>query len=126
MIDLIQIYQCFCDRTRLRILQLLTQGPLCVCHFQEILGEPQVKVSKHLGFLRTRGLVEAERLGTWIIYSLPAKRSAELERNLKCLQDCVSADPVFKRDLKRLVKFDVASCEPFVAAGTRTVSARKS
>ncbi len=50
--DLIQIYQCLCDPTRLRILHLLTQTPLCVCHFQEILGEPQVKVSKHLSYLR--------------------------------------------------------------------------
>ncbi len=33
--DLIQIYECFCDQTRLRILHLLCQGPLCVCDFQE-------------------------------------------------------------------------------------------
>ncbi|PYK63832.1 MAG: ArsR family transcriptional regulator, partial [Verrucomicrobia bacterium] len=46
--DLIQIYQCFCDRTRLRILHLLRRSPLCVCHFQDILDEPQVKISKHL------------------------------------------------------------------------------
>ena len=48
-IELIQIYQCLCDPTRLRILHLLTQTPLCVCHFQEIFNEPQVKISKHLG-----------------------------------------------------------------------------
>ena len=102
--DLIQIYQCFCDRTRLRILHLLTQTPLCVCHFQEILKEPQVKVSKHLGYLRERGLVVAEREQNWMIYSLPRKRDAELETNLKCLQDCVLTDPVFKRDLKSLAK----------------------
>jgi DNA-binding transcriptional ArsR family regulator len=48
--DLIQIYQCFCDRTRLRILHLLTKSSLCVCHFQDILGEPQVKISKHLAY----------------------------------------------------------------------------
>ena len=41
--DLVQIYHCFCDRTRLRILNLLCEGPLCVCHFQELLNEPQVK-----------------------------------------------------------------------------------
>jgi len=39
--SLIQIYQCLCDQTRLRILNLLGEGPLCVCHFQEILGEPR-------------------------------------------------------------------------------------
>jgi ArsR family transcriptional regulator len=55
--DLVQIYECLCDQTRLRILHLLSQTPLCVCHFQEILEEPQVKISKHLAYLRNRGLV---------------------------------------------------------------------
>ena len=100
--DLIQIYQCLCDRTRLRILHLLGQGPLCVCHFQEVLGEPQVKISKHLAYLRSRAMVETERNGNWIIYSLPTKRAAELEANLKCLQDCVQSEPEFRRDLEKL------------------------
>src|SRR5262245_22985440 len=83
--DLVQIYQCFCDRTRLRILHLLTKSPLCVCHFQDILDEPQVKISKHLAYLRKRGMVVAKRDRNWMIYSIPVKRSRELETNLKCL-----------------------------------------
>ena len=110
--DLIQIYQCFCDRTRLRILHLLAQTPLCVCHFQEILGEPQVKISKHLGYLREREMVVAERQQNWMIYSLPKKRAPELEANLKCLQDCAQSDPVFARDLKLLAKLRASCCEP--------------
>jgi ArsR family transcriptional regulator len=110
--DLVQIYQCFCDRTRLRLLHLLTQSPLCVCHFQEILAEPQVKISKHLAYLRERGLVEVEREGNWMIYSLPAKRPAELEKNLKCLQDCAQSDQVFGRDLKNLARLRKSCCEP--------------
>jgi ArsR family transcriptional regulator, arsenate/arsenite/antimonite-responsive transcriptional repressor len=110
--DLIQIYECFCDQTRLRILNLLAQSPLCVCHFQEILGEPQVKISKHLGYLREREMVVAEREQNWMIYSLPKKRAPELEANLKCLQDCVQSDPVFKRDLKALLKLRSTCCEP--------------
>src|SRR4029078_9756412 len=111
--DLIEIYQCFCDRTRLRILHLLTESPLCVCHFQDLLGEPQVKISKHLSYLRSRGMVTAEREQTWMIYSLPEKRRVpELDKNLKCLQDCVQTDPVFKRDLQKLQKLQQNCCEP--------------
>ena len=110
--ELIQIYHCFCDQTRLRILHLLAQTPLCVCHFQEILGEPQVKISKHLAYLRKRGMVVAEREQNWMIYSLPGKRAPELEANLKCLLDCVEGDPVFKRDLKALANFRASCCEP--------------
>ncbi len=109
---LLQIYQCFCDPTRLRILHLLTKTPLCVCHFQDTLGEPQVKISKHLAYLRARGLVATKRSGNWIIYSLPAKRPAELETNLKCLQDCVASDPVFRGDLQRLARVRSNCCEP--------------
>ncbi len=103
-VDLVKIYECLCDRTRLRLLNVLAQGPLCVCHFQEILREPQVKISKHLGYLRTRGLVAYERQGNWMVYELPAKPSRELRANLACLQDCARENPVFRRDLARLEK----------------------
>jgi ArsR family transcriptional regulator len=101
---LVQIYECLCDETRLRLLNVLAQGPLCVCHFQEILRAPQVRISKHLAYLRERRLVECERQGNWVIYELPAKPSRELRANLACLQDCVQEDPVFQRDLARLKK----------------------
>ncbi len=103
-VDLIRIYQCFCDATRLRIIHLLTRGPLCVCHFQEALDLPQTKVSQHLAYLRRHRLVECTRHGTWMIYSLPAAPSRELELNLKCLQDCAPGNPRFRTDLKRLDK----------------------
>ncbi len=102
--DLVRIYQCLCDRTRLRLLNLLLHGPLCVCHFQAILREPQVKISKHLGYLRRNGLVEAERQSNWMIYRLPAKQAPGLKANLACLQDCLREDRGFREDLERLRK----------------------
>ncbi|MDB6092642.1 MAG: ArsR family transcriptional regulator [Verrucomicrobia bacterium] len=102
--SLIQIYQCMCDETRLRILNLLQAGELCVCHVQEILNEPQVKISKHLSYLKTRGMVEVRREANWMIYSLPTRPSRELKSNLACLQDCVAEDPVFRRDTAKLAK----------------------
>lgn len=113
---LVQIYQCLCDETRLRILHLLLHGPLCVCHFQSVLDEPQVKISKHLGYLKARGLVVANRSGNWMIYALPLEKSrpAELKANLACLQDCAAENAVFKRDLARLAKLDL-TCAPVAA-----------
>ncbi len=99
---LVQIYRCLCDETRLRILHLLKQGPLCVCHFQAILQLPQVAVSKHLAYLRRTGMVEARRHEQWMIYSLPASRGRELDLQLSCLQDCVQTEAVFRVDLRRL------------------------
>lgn len=99
---LIHIYECLCDETRLRILHLLTQSPLCVCHFQDVLREPQVKVSKHLTYLKKHGLVESRQHQNWRIYHLPEKPGFELERHLQCLQDCIRENNLFREDLKRL------------------------
>ena len=68
--NLVRIYRCLCDETRLRVLHLLQQGPLCVCHFQDILQLPQVAVSKHLACLRDCGLVTARPEGRATAYSL--------------------------------------------------------
>jgi ArsR family transcriptional regulator len=99
---LVQIYECLCDETRLRILNLLGGGELCVCHIQGVLGEPQVKISKHLAYLKRRGLVSARRDANWMVYSLPGSPSAELSSNLACLQDCSREDSIFRRDAARL------------------------
>ena len=102
--ELIQIYSCLCDQTRLRIINLLTSGALCVCHFQEILDEPQVKVSKHLNYLKQHGLVHAKREANWMIYSLPAKPSRELRSHLACLQDCRGEEPLLQKDSAKLTR----------------------
>lgn len=107
--DLIRIYQCLCDRTRLRILNLLSGGPLCVCHLQEILGEPQVKISKHLAYLRRSGMVKSERQANWMVYRLPEKSPHQLQANLACLQDCLRDDPAFVREAKRASKLRLRS-----------------
>ncbi|MFZ4597906.1 MAG: ArsR/SmtB family transcription factor [Terrimicrobiaceae bacterium] len=109
--SLISIYECLCDETRLRIIHLLTHGPLCVCHLQAVLESPQARISQHLAYLRQRGMVESRRRGTWVIYSLPKKPSPELTRHLACLQDCATTNREFRADLKKL-RNRVDSCLP--------------
>ena len=99
---LIQIYQCLCDETRLRILNLLAVTPLCVSHLQKILQMTQVKMSKHLNYMKDRGMVEATRYENRKLYSLSKEACSELETNMKCLQDCSKEYPIFKEDLNRL------------------------
>lgn len=126
--SLVQIYQCLCDETRLRILHLLQGGELCVCHFQGIMGEPQVKISKHLAYLRARGLVESRKEANWVVYRLPAKPARELAANFACLQDCVAESPVFRRDAEKRRKLGARMaatspvCCPPAKAGRKTVS----
>jgi ArsR family transcriptional regulator len=125
--SIIQIYQCLCDPTRLRILNLLQRGELCVCHIQKILSEPQVKISKHLAYLRKRGLVQSRKSANWMIYGLPAKPTRELLANLACLQDCVSENPVFRKDSAKRAQISAriatetpACCAPAPKRGRAT------
>jgi ArsR family transcriptional regulator len=108
-LDLTDIYKSFSDFSRLRILHLLIQQPVCVCHFQEVIGLPQVNVSQHLAYLRKAGLVEFERAQTWKIYRIVSPCPLELEVNLRALTECAKFDPTFKKDLIRLREIVKAS-----------------
>ncbi len=108
--------QAMADPTRLRMLALLGEGPLCVCHFQTVLREPQAKVSKHLAVLRARGLVTARRDGHWMVYSLAEPR-AEVLAGLAAM---VEGEAQLRRDRAKLARLDL-SCSP--AAGARRVCA---
>src|SRR4030088_1266822 len=101
-LELTDIYKSFSDFSRLRILHLLVQQPVCVCHFQEVIGFSPVHVLSHLAYLRKAGLVKFERAQTWKIYRLVSPCPPELEVNLAALVECAKFDPTFKQDLIRL------------------------
>lgn len=102
--EIIQVYKCLCDEQRLRILNLLKDGPLCVCHLVEILNADQVKISKQLRYMKELGMVEDERVAQWKVYRLAATVNPLLEENLKCLQDCYGELIEFNKDIqKRLI-----------------------
>ncbi len=111
--ELCRVYRCLCDVTRLRILNLLREDTLCVCHLQQVLDKSQVTISKHLAYLKSHHLVESERRANWMIYRIADESNPILEENLKCLQDLSSEDPAFIADLNRLRATDTsAACCP--------------
>ena len=102
-----QLFRAFADPTRLRLLNLLTQGERCVCELVDVIGQPQPKVSRHLAYLRRAGLVRTRRDGLWIHYRL-AKPASDLHRRLiQCVRCCLGDAPPLTDDLKRL---DRACC----------------
>lgn len=58
------------DRTRLRIMSILLNQELCVCEIVEALKIPQPRISRHLGILKTAGLVIDRREGQMVYYRL--------------------------------------------------------
>jgi ArsR family transcriptional regulator, arsenate/arsenite/antimonite-responsive transcriptional repressor len=65
-----RFFQALGDNTRLRLLNLMADQELCVCYFVEILNQPQPKISRHLAYLRSAGIVAARRDGKWMHYRI--------------------------------------------------------
>ncbi len=68
--DVERFFQALGDNTRLRLLNLMDEQEVCVCYFVEILGGPQPKISRHLAYLRSAGIVAARREGKWMHYRI--------------------------------------------------------
>jgi len=58
------------DKTRLAILVLLQDKEWCVCDLVEVLGMTQPAISQHMRKLKSHGLVNEQRRGQWVHYSL--------------------------------------------------------
>jgi len=96
------IFRALSDRTRLRILNLLQDGELCVCHIVGVLDSPQPTVSRHLAYLRKAGLVVARKEGLWMHYRLAPTHSKSHAMLLECLAQCFREEDVFAKDNERL------------------------
>lgn len=105
------VYKCLSATPRLRILNLLSaSGRLCVCELQALLGEPQVKMSKHLTYLKQAGLVLSEREANWRYYRLPEKPDPLLAANLNFFRQHPDYAEQLANDLQQLEKTPQANC----------------
>ncbi|TVP94909.1 MAG: transcriptional regulator [Acholeplasmatales bacterium] len=59
--DRMEIMKQLGNETRLRLVVLLLGRELCVCELEEILGERQVNITKHLNKLKEAGIVTVRR-----------------------------------------------------------------
>jgi DNA-binding transcriptional ArsR family regulator len=65
-----RVFLALSDKTRIRLVHLMSEGEVSVNYLCESLGISQPKVSRHLAYLRNMGLVDTRRDGKWIYYSL--------------------------------------------------------
>ena len=99
-----RLFKALGDETRLRIVALLSHGELCVCHLQDALKLPQPNVSRQLGILRSAGLVEDRRDGSWVYYRLLPQDDPDCERQLRSLTQGFAKDAMLRRDIERVLK----------------------
>jgi len=96
------MFKALADPTRLRILNLLRVGDLCVCHLIEVLRLPQSTVSRHLAYLRRSGLVETWEDGTWNHYRMTKPGTGVHLAILRCLGTCLGEVDQLKREREAL------------------------
>jgi ArsR family transcriptional regulator len=89
------------EPTRIRLLNLLRIGDICVCDLQTVLKVSQPNVSRHLAALRHVGLVNYTRRGTRIIYSLAPASTLQMTALHDLLHRCGSLDPALQQDMER-------------------------
>ena len=104
-----QLFQALGDHTRLRLLNLMSGGEVCVCFFVEVLGEPQPKISRHLAYLRKSGLVAARRDAKWMHYSITPPLNDAARQIFETVLASFARDRAMTRDRMALMK---ACCSP--------------
>lgn len=99
-----RFFQALADRTRLRLLNLMGEQEICVCYFVQVLGEPQPKISRHLAFLRSAGLVAARREGKWMHYRLVTPQHEGAAQIFRQTLGWLKTDKAMQADRARLTR----------------------
>jgi len=111
------LFSALADRTRLRLLNLMGEGEICVCYFVEVLRTNQPKISRHLAYLRRAGLVAARREGKWMHYRTIEPPDASAARIFADVREWLTQDRQMQLDRERLVKICCAPQPPVSIQG---------
>jgi len=81
MDEILESMKLLSDRSRLRILMLLSERELCVCQIMGVLNMSQPLVSRNLSMLHKAGFLDDRRDGKMIFYTVK-KRLRKVQRLL--------------------------------------------
>ena len=112
--DVERFFQALGDNTRLRLLNLMGEREVCVCYLVEILGGPQPKISRHLAYLRSAGIVAARREGKWMHYRIVTPPHVGASQVLRQTLAWLESEGSMQTDRARLL---AACCAPSKGSG---------
>jgi DNA-binding transcriptional ArsR family regulator len=108
--EFMNVVKALAEENRVRILCLLREQDLCVCQIIEVLELAPSTVSKHLSILHQARLIDSEKRGRWVYYSLACGDvPSEVCAACKWIFDSIADDPKIKADtknLKQVMKLD--------------------
>src|ERR1039457_2367436 len=114
MMDVEQIFKALGDANRLRIVNLLLHGELCVCDIQYVLENSQPNVSRHLASLKNSEMVLDRRDGYRAFYRIANPRESNRKLLFDFLRQIFKNEDQLEQDTKRL--------KEAIASGSCTIS----
>lgn len=109
-------FSALADRTRLRLLNLMRDGEVCVCFFAETLGTNNPKISRHLSYLKRAALVAGRRDGKWMHYKITEPADEKAAAIFTATMEMLKSEAEMESDRQKLVE---VCCTPFVAIAKR-------
>jgi len=103
--DITTILKLLSDEVRLRIINILNEGPLCVGEIQTILNIKQSNASRHLDKLKNSELVIYKKEAQWIYYKINRSYLDQYPFINSLLKENIIKDITFSNDLLRLKKY---------------------
>jgi ArsR family transcriptional regulator, arsenate/arsenite/antimonite-responsive transcriptional repressor len=111
--DIVDILKTLADENRLRILNLLRNGKLCVCDIESVLGIKQSNTSRHLNRLKVAEIIASEKKSQWVYYRLKDETFSKYPFLSIIINDEVSKINICKKDMELLAKIKASdrSCD---------------
>jgi ArsR family transcriptional regulator len=119
--DLELFFSALADRTRLRLLNLMRDGEVCVCFFAETINTNNPKISRHLAYLKRAGLVTARRDGKWMHYEIAEPENETAAKMFASLMEMLAEDAEMETDRRRLGDICCAPAAPVRIRGRSAV-----
>ena len=114
-------FSALADKTRLRLLNLMRDGEVCVCFFAGALGTNNPKISRHLAYLKRAGLGTGRRDGKWMHYSIARPKHPDagvvFDATLKMLKN----DRSMVQDMKKFAAYCCSPQAPVMIQGRAAV-----
>ena len=95
------LHESCADPARLRLLNLLAAGELCVCDLVELSAQSQPFVSRHLARLRAAGVVDVRRSGRFAYYRISPTLAPPLAEQLAAVLASLAASSASLRAERR-------------------------
>jgi ArsR family transcriptional regulator len=114
MLQVENVFKALGDTNRLRIVNLLLHGELCVCDIQFVLENSQPNISRHLAYLKRSEMVLDRRDGYRVFYRLANAKESDKKRLFDFLRGIFESEDQLKQDTERL--------KEAIASGSCTLS----